>query len=107
MRVTQPTALPMSQSSADLIAGWKAERTTLARKIAILQNSESSLTANEIQAAVKNMSDLMAEYDALIADFSRHEPIPIIFDPAEIDEAAPITRFRFVHDDAPVDTQPT
>ena len=97
----------MSQSSADLIAGWKAERATLARKISILQNSETSLTAHEIQAAVKNMSDLMAEYDALITDFSRHEPIPIIFDPAEVDEAAPITRFRFAHDDTPADTPAT
>jgi hypothetical protein len=87
----------MSQSSADLIIGWKAERSTLARKIAILQHSDTSLTPGEMEAAIRNMSDLMAEYDGLIAEFSRHEPIPIIFDAAQIGEAEPIIRFRFAH----------
>lgn len=97
MRVTFIDGSLMSQSSADLITGWKAERSTLARKIAILEQSETTLTPGEVEAAVRNMSDLMAEYNSLITEFSRHDPIPIIFDAAQHGEAEAITRFRFAH----------
>jgi hypothetical protein len=85
----------MTQSSADLIRGWQAERAILEQKIAELKTGATghSLTEAQREAAIHDQSEAVADIESLLADFSRCEPFPIMF-ASTSQRAEPIIRLR-------------
>jgi hypothetical protein len=86
----------MSQSSADLVRGWQAECTVLEQKIANLKAGliGHALTSSQREDAIKAQMEAVTDFEVLIAEFSRCDIFPIIFEPADPDRK-PIIRRRF------------
>jgi hypothetical protein len=68
----------MTQTSADLIGGWRAECAILEQKISGLRNGRlgSSLTAKQREAAIRDQMEAIADFASLITALSRREMFP-------------------------------
>jgi hypothetical protein len=80
-RATSEKQRAMSRTSADLIRGWEAERTTIEQRIASLSTGAvwHALAPCQREATTSAQMKAIAELDSLIADFSRCEVFPVAF----------------------------
>jgi hypothetical protein len=80
----------MSQSTADLVMGWRAERATIEKKIVSLRTGAigHSLAPRQRAATIKDYLQVADEFESLIEGFGRCEDFATIFEPSEPDANA-------------------